>query len=167
MDAGTGREVVSLGAALMNVGTGVIVGSAVVFLTAVAWLYRSKFRDLKAMLMVALALIMLPAGVRLVREKTGLFTQASIELKVENVQVEKLRPGEVMVYFTTPKEAIAFLEYTDKVTGKKTSYFPGYPIAKQRAHAVLVGGVGEAGGSVAFVVDGQKLLWQGRPLEIK
>jgi len=167
MDAGISSEVVGMSATLLNVGTGVLVGAAVVFMTAVAWLYRSKFRDLKAMLMVALALIMMPTGVRLVRERTGWFTQASIEMKVENVQVENVRPGEVMVYFTTPKEAISYLEYTDTVTKKKTSYFPSYPIAKQRAHAVLVREVGVGGGEVEFVVDGHKLLWQGKPLEIK
>jgi putative effector of murein hydrolase LrgA (UPF0299 family) len=167
MDLNASLEVAGMGVALLNMGAGVIVGAAVLFLLAVAWLYRSKFQDLKAMLMVAMALIMLPAGIGLVQERTGLLTRASVEMRVENLQIAAVDLGTLMVYFTTPKETIAFVEYTDTLTGKTTTFFPEYPIARQSGHAVPVSGVGADGGTITFVIDGQKVLYQGKPVTIR
>ena len=162
-----GPEAVGLMATLLNVGSGVIVGAAVVFLWAVAWLYRTKFKDLKAMLLVAMAILMLPPGVRLVQEKTGLFTRASVNIKVENIQVAEVRPGEVMVYFTTSDKAMVFVEYTDRQSGKTKAYFPIFPIARTRAHGILVTDMGDQGGSVVLVINGARMLVDGRPVEIR
>jgi len=167
MEMNTASEVVGLTSTLLNIGTGVIIGAALIFLWSVAWLFRTKFRDLKALLLIAMALIMLPYGVKLAQEKTGVPTQANVVLKVENLQIVHTKPGEVMVYFTTPSKVIAYLEYTDAETGQTQAYFPLYAVVKTDTHAIPISKTGSKGGTVVFVLNGAKVAVDGKPTEVR
>ena len=132
----------------------------------IVWIFRDKWRDLRALLTMLVFMAALPMAAVLVQQKTNLFPKAEEPVTIVDVGVNKTNTNELVLYLTLSESAFAYLEYTPNGETEKSVIIPIGPVQKRVGHAFEIKKVGK-GGNVAFIVNGRPLLWQEKPFEVK
>ena len=158
-------EIVKASLGWVNVGLGLFIGVIVAGGGAVLWGFWDKLRDARALLTIAALLISLPLGVRLILERTSFRNIAAEELSIVAVEINQTTAGELVIYLTLSRPAVAYMEYKPSGLNKSTLVFALGKVEPRIGHTFVLSDVGQ-GGEAVFVLTGQKVLWQGVPLVI-
>ena len=146
---------VGMGAQLVKTGWIVLGVVAMIMFGGIIWLYRDKLKDAKALMMVAITLLLIPIGAKLVLDRTNLFPRADVEIRVVDTQVQK-KGNSAIVYLTLSEPAVAYMEFKDLEFGKMQIIIAGGKVEKRIGHTFEIKDVGKLGGEMVFVINERK-----------
>lgn len=142
------------------VGLSVLFGVLVIGVGIVVFVYRDKWRDIKAMMTLLAFLAIMPMGAMMVQQRTNWFTQADTEVKIVGVDVQKVS-DKVVVYLTMSESSIAYMNYLPEGSTKKIVVIPVGKVEKRVGQSFEFS-PGKTGGIATFMVNGREVLFEGR-----
>jgi len=149
----------------VNLGVGLFIAAIVAGVGFFLWAYRDKMRDARALLTLAALLISLPLAGRLVLERTSFRNIAAEELGIVAVEVNRTDNKDAVIYLTLSRPAVAYIEFKPLRSDESVLMFALGKVEPRIGHTFVLKDNG-VGGEVIFVLNGQKMLWQGASLVI-
>ncbi len=122
----------------------------------------------KTVMVLLLLSIAIPVTAGSALRPTSYVSQASTQVVIENIKVEKTSTTSAEVSFTTNPAASVYLEYKDN---NQEGYIPVVPTkdptSKRTEHNFIIENISEQGGEIVFIVNGRQLLINNQAYPIK
>lgn len=95
------------------------------------------------------------------------YSQASTNVKISNIIVKNLDKKTRLVIYNTSEPVFSYLIYKDTESDQTFPVMPVDDYKKISEHTFVVNNVGVKGGEATIVINSQKYLLEGKPLQIK
>ncbi len=95
------------------------------------------------------------------------YSQASTNVKVSNIIVKNIDKKTKLVVYNTSEQVYSYLIYKDNESGQTFPVMPVDDYKKMSEHTFVINGVGKLGGEATIVINSQKYLLEGKPMQVK
>ncbi len=150
---------------VVNMGLGAFAAAFIILGLLLLWINRERFRGLNGIFSLAVLLIGMPLGMRLVVVKTNLYPLAVSRVLIKDINITSPDPTTRKVEMVFSGPAVAIMEFTSLATNQTYSIIPETGLENQPAHVFIIKNF--TPGVAEFVVNGIKILPSGRPLKIQ
>ncbi len=116
--------------------------------------------------MILLIALVMPFLFTRMYEQAAIPTRAEQRVEVQYLRIQKLNQTTTLVSFSTSLPALVYAEYMDNSTHAVSPVFQENKTDNKVLHVFVIRNIAAERGSVIFIINGTRYLYQGKPLEI-
>ncbi len=153
---------------LLIIGAGFFIVGVIIALVIAKQAVIALIKNNTTAIVVLLVLSLItPLTINQALNPTSFNSKASTAVQIQGITQTHLDPTTVSVHFQTSEPALVYLEYTDADNINPSIISPADNVSQKTFdHQFVINNVSLRGGTITFVVNGQRYLLETKPYQI-